>query len=128
MVFNLFRSNKIISHSTAQQDEDASPPEIRKPQHAERDARMSIPIAEREFYETIQARKRRSMMGLDFVSGSRSGSGSGSGKGKERSPLDYDSGEFTHSQFNPFCLSNANASYVKRLHEQSRFVVLVFGA
>jgi hypothetical protein len=107
MVFNWFRSSKItINNNTAQQDEDDSPPEIRKPQHAYRDARRSIPIAEREFYETIQARKRSSMMGLSFVSGS--GAGSGSGKGKERSPLDYDSGEFLlskHSFLSARCLA-----------------------
>jgi hypothetical protein len=63
MVFSWFRSSKItINNTTAQQDDDASPPEIRKPQHAYRDARRSIPIAEREFYETIQARKRSSMI------------------------------------------------------------------
>jgi hypothetical protein len=124
MVFSWFRSKKAAITSTSQQDEDASPPKIRKPQHAYRDARMSIPSAERGFYETIQARKRSSMMGLSFVSGSESGSGSGSGKGKERSPLDYDSGE-CRPYSNPSRSSNANAACLQRLHDDSRFVVLV---
>jgi hypothetical protein len=56
-MFNWFKRNK--PPPTAQ-DEDI-PPQIRKPQHAYRDARMSIPIGEREFYDIIQARKRSSL-------------------------------------------------------------------
>jgi hypothetical protein len=58
IMFNWLRRNK--SPSTAQIKED-HPPQIRKPQHAYRDARMSIPIGEREFYDIIQARKRSSL-------------------------------------------------------------------
>lgn len=57
-MFNWFRRNK--PPSTAQAEDD-HPPQIRKPQHAYRDARMSIPIGEREFYDIIQARKRSSL-------------------------------------------------------------------
>ncbi|GAB7328380.1 hypothetical protein MBLNU13_g00362t2 [Cladosporium sp. NU13] len=57
-MFNWFRRNK---QPPAAQSEDDRPPLIRKPQHAYRDARMSIPIGEREFYDIIQARKRSSL-------------------------------------------------------------------
>ena len=57
-MFNWFRRSK--PPSTAQAEDD-HPPQIRKPQHAYRDARMSIPIGEREFYDIIQARKRSSL-------------------------------------------------------------------
>jgi len=56
-MFNFLKRTK--PPSTAQ--DEALPPQIRKPQHAYRDARMSIPIGEREFYEIIQARKRSSL-------------------------------------------------------------------
>lgn len=56
-MFNWFRRNK---SQPATQEEDI-PPQIRKPQHAYRDARMSIPIGEREFYDIIEARKRSSL-------------------------------------------------------------------
>ena len=56
-MFNWFRRNK---PQPATQEVDI-PPQIRKPQHAYRDARMSIPIGEREFYDIIQARKRSSL-------------------------------------------------------------------
>lgn len=87
-MFDWLRGKKSApSSSAAAQDEAASPPAIRKPQHAYRDARMSIPIAEREFYETIQARKRAS------VAQSLGTTSLMNGKGKARSPLAYDSGE-----------------------------------
>lgn len=56
-MFNWLKRTK--PPSTAR--DEAIPPQIRKPQHAYRDARMSIPIGEREFYEIIQARKRSSL-------------------------------------------------------------------
>jgi hypothetical protein len=77
MVFNWFRGNKAASTAKPAHDEDVLPPQIRKPQHAYRDARMSIPIAEREFYETIQARKLSSLAS-SVLNGD---------KGKARSPL-----------------------------------------
>jgi len=83
MVFSWFRGNKTTSSAkAAQQHDEIPPPQIRRPQHAYRDARMSIPIAEREFYETIQARKLSSL-----TSSALNGD-----KGKARSPLAYDSG------------------------------------
>ena len=76
-MFNWFRRNKPPPNA---QDEGV-PPQIRKPQHAYRDARMSIPIGEREFYDIIQARKRSSLA---------SSVSNGKWKGKGR----LDSGEF----------------------------------
>jgi len=78
--------------STAQtENESPPPPTIRKPQHAYRDARMSIPIAEREFYETFQARQARRLASFaESVSGG--GKCQWKGKGKARSPLGGNSG------------------------------------
>ena len=73
--------------STTQTESPPNPPTIRKPQHAYRDARMSIPIAEREFYETIQARQARRL-----ASFAESVEGGGKWKGKARSPLGCGSG------------------------------------
>lgn len=87
-MFSWFRSKKSSPNSTAastQEADAASPPTIRKPQHAYRDARMSIPIAEREFYETIQARKRASLGTTSVLNGQ--------GRGKGRSKVGGDSGE-----------------------------------
>ena len=83
MVFNWFRWNKTTATAKAAQNEDILPPQIRKPQHAYRDARMSIPVAEREFYETIQARKLSSNASSVL-----------NGKGKAKSPLTCESGEW----------------------------------
>jgi hypothetical protein len=87
-MFNWFRRNK---PPLTAQDEDIPPP-IRKPQHAYRDARMSIPIGEREFYDIIQARKRSSLA---------SSVSNGKWKGKGR----LDSGEFPLPSHIPICLS-----------------------
>jgi hypothetical protein len=85
-MFNWLRRKKAASSGPSAHDEDAGPPPIRKPQHAYRDARMSIPVAEREFYETIQARKLASNTSSNAASITNS-------KGKIRSPLRYGSGE-----------------------------------
>jgi hypothetical protein len=77
IMFDWWKRNK--PPPSAHDDDIPSP--IRKPQHAYRDARMSIPIGEREFYDVIQARKRSSLA---------SSVSNGKWKGKGR----LDSGEF----------------------------------
>ena len=57
-MLNWFRRNKQPSPAQTEHDH---PPQIRKPQHAYRDARMSISIGEREFYDIIQSCKRSSL-------------------------------------------------------------------
>ena len=70
--------------------QNTSPPKIRQPTHAARDARMSIPVGEREYYDILEARKRAGngppSIGTSIMKGK--------GKVKARSPLAYtDSGE-----------------------------------
>ena len=73
--------------------EETQVPKIRKPTHAARDARMSIPVGKREYYEILEARKRVNV-GQPSVGTSAM---KGMGKGKARSPLAYvDSGECFH--------------------------------
>lgn len=81
-MFSWLKWKRSASSDTATHNEDDVPPQVRKPKHAFRDARMSVPVAEREYYETIQARKRSAHN--SFMNG----------KGKARSPLAYNSGEY----------------------------------
>ena len=70
--------------------ENTQPPKIRKPTHAARDARMSIPVGEREYYDILEARKRAGNNSPSI------GTSVMKGKGKEKatSPLAYsNSGE-----------------------------------
>jgi hypothetical protein len=93
-MFNWLKRKKPDSDELELQD--ASPPKIRKPTHAARDARMSIPVGEREYYDILEARKRANIcppsIGTSVMKGK--------GKGKVRSPLAYaDSGECLHILF-----------------------------
>jgi hypothetical protein len=88
-MFNWLKRKK--TGSEEHELENASPPKIRKPTHAARDARMSIPVGEREYYDILEARKRSGngppSIGTSFMKGK--------GKDKARSPSAYvDSGEF----------------------------------
>jgi hypothetical protein len=90
-MFNWLKRKKPDSDELELQD--TSPHKIRKPTHAARDARMSIPVGEREYYDILEARKRANIgppsIGTSVMKGK--------GKGKARSPLAYpDSGECLH--------------------------------
>lgn len=68
-------------------------PKIRKPTHAARDARMSIPAGEREYLDILEARKRANVappsIGTSVMRDK--------GKGRATYPPAYvDSGEFFH--------------------------------
>lgn len=99
-MFNWLRGIKTASSAQGAQNEDSPLPQIRKPQHAYRDARMSIPVAEREFYETMHARRKRSSGASSVLNG----------KGKGRSPLAYDSGEKLSSLFAQNAMRKADGS------------------
>lgn len=85
-MFNWLRRKK--SDSGDLELQNTSPPKIRQPTHAARDARMSIPVGEREYYEILEARKRAgggpSSIGTSVMKGK--------GKGKASSPLAYNDG------------------------------------
>jgi hypothetical protein len=90
-MFNWLKRKK--SDSDELELQNTSPPKIRQPTHAARDARMSIPVGEREYYDILEARKRAGngppSIGTSMMKGK--------GKGKARSPLAYtDSGEYFH--------------------------------
>lgn len=86
-MFNWLKKKKPDSE---EHELEQTAPKIRKPTHAARDARMSIPVGEREYYDILEARKLT-------ANGPQSISTSvlkGKGKGKATSPLAYvDSGE-----------------------------------
>lgn len=74
--------------------QEALTPKIRKPTHAARDARMSIPAGEREYLDILEARKRANVgpqsIGTSVMRDK--------GKGRATSPLAYvgSSGERFH--------------------------------
>ena len=76
--------------STTEEHElqNTQPPKIRKPTHAARDARMSIPVGEREYYDILEARKRAAGNASPSI-GTSAIKGSGKGKEKAHSPLAY---------------------------------------
>lgn len=86
-MFNWLKKKKPDSE---EHELEQTAPKIRKPTHAARDARMSIPVGEREYYDILEARKRTAngpqSIGTSVLKGK--------GKGKATSPLAYvDSGE-----------------------------------
>lgn len=87
-MFRWLKSKNVTTtqtNSPANELEDLPAPTIRKPQHAARDARMSVPVAEREYQAILDARKRdRGNLSL--------GTSTMKGKGKGKAPMAYDSG------------------------------------
>jgi hypothetical protein len=106
-MFNWLKRKK--STTEEHELENTQPPKIRKPTHAARDARMSIPVGEREYYDILEARKRAGNNSPSI------GTSVMKGKGKEKatSPLAYSgSGEFSYplrakfeSNSWPFCFA-----------------------
>ena len=89
-MFNWLKKKKPDSE---EHELEQTAPKIRKPTHAARDARMSIPVGEREYYDILEARKRAGNATPSI------GTSAMKGKGKEKatSPLAYtNSCEFLH--------------------------------
>jgi hypothetical protein len=84
----MFNWLKIKKSATEEHElENTQPPKIRKPTHAARDARMSIPVGEREYYDILEARKRAA--GNASPSIGTSAMKGGKGTEKAGSPLAY---------------------------------------
>jgi hypothetical protein len=88
LAFKMFNWLKRKKSATEEHElENTQPPKIRKPTHAARDARMSIPVGEREYYDILEARKRAASNASPSIG--TSAMKGGKGKEKAGSPLAY---------------------------------------
>ena len=89
-MFNWLKRKK--SDSDELELQNTSPPKIRQPTHAARDARMSIPVGEREYYDILEARKRAGngppSIGTSIMKGK------GKGKAQPKGPAPSGSGRY----------------------------------